>query len=362
MATIKVASTDDWKDDAFERLRAGRLVAFPTETVYGLGAHAKDEAAVRRIFEYKGRPLDDPVIVHVHSVAAARALVDLSDDESVVFEALASSCWPGPLTIVSTAQPDVPLVVRADGPTVGVRVPSNSTARALLEHTNVPIAAPSANTFGHVSPTTADHVFADLGSHDILIIDDGPCDVGVESTVARVHNRAVTVLRRGGTSVEALKAAVETCPWAVEVSVKVGVGPSSLAPGQHLKHYAPGNAPAFVVRSEAEVEIVAESVAVPLGECGVLDIGGNLAGLRGRVRHYHDLTAEGDTTVAARGIYAGLRGLEAHALSAILLPDVSGLASSLHGPDSKSLDDKLFRASQGRYAMIRSGSAITDVQ
>ncbi|KAG9392230.1 Telomere recombination [Carpediemonas membranifera] len=307
----------------------------PTETVYGLGVHAKDEAAVRRIFEYKGRPLDDPVIVHVHSVAAARALVDLSDDESVVFEALASSCWPGPLTIVSTAQPDVPLVVRADGPTVGVRVPSNSTARALLEHTNLPIAAPSANTFGHVSPTTADHVFADLGRHDVLIIDDGPCDVGVESTVARVHNRAVTVLRRGGTSVEALKAAVETCPWAVEVSVK---------------HYAPGNAPAFVVRSEAEVEIVAESVA------------GTSPDSTAESGYYHDLTAEGDTTVAARGIYAGLRGLEAHALSAILLPDVSGLVSSLHGPDSKSLDDKLFRASQGRYAMIRDGSAITDVQ
>ncbi|CAN0333530.1 unnamed protein product, partial [Discosporangium mesarthrocarpum] len=157
--------------EAAERLRHGGLVAFPTETVYGLGADARDEAAVRRIFSVKGRPLTDPLIVHVPTLEAALDLLYLDGEGLQVFRKLAEQFWPGALTLIGRAKDSLPSCVTAETGFVGVRCPSHPLAQQLLEVSGVPIAAPSANRFGHVSPTTAQHVLSDLGTADIGVLD-----------------------------------------------------------------------------------------------------------------------------------------------------------------------------------------------
>ena len=165
---------------ATERLRAGDLVAFPTETVYGLGANALDPAAVARIFAAKGRPADNPVIVHAPDAATAWRV---TTGPTPLALRLAERFWPGPLTLVLTAAPGLPRAATAGLPSVAVRVPDHPVALALLRLAGVPVAAPSANRSGRPSPTTAAHVLADLGDAVDMVVDGGPCAVGVESTV-----------------------------------------------------------------------------------------------------------------------------------------------------------------------------------
>ncbi|HEX4932965.1 MAG TPA: L-threonylcarbamoyladenylate synthase, partial [Gemmatimonadaceae bacterium] len=188
-----------------ERLRAGGLVAFPTETVYGLGANALSEAAVRRIYAAKGRPSYNPLIVHI---ADARALDTVARDIPPVARTLADAFWPGPLTLVLPKRPSIPDAVSAGLDTVGVRVPAHPVARALIARAGVPIAAPSANAFTRVSPTTAAHVVAQLGGEVDLVIDGGRTDVGIESTVVDVSGERPVLLRLGGVSREALERVV----------------------------------------------------------------------------------------------------------------------------------------------------------
>ena len=168
------------------RLREGKLVSFPTETVYGLGANALSRDAVLAIFAAKGRPLTDPLIVHVGSAAEARALVSVGGWEGEMFDRLAAEFWPGPLTLVARAAAHVPEQVTAGTGFVGVRVPAHPVAQRLLRVARVPVAAPSANLFGHVSPSSAAHVLADLGAADVCILDGGRCSVGVESTIVKI--------------------------------------------------------------------------------------------------------------------------------------------------------------------------------
>jgi L-threonylcarbamoyladenylate synthase len=211
---------------AAELLRAGRLVAFPTETVYGLGANALDAAAVARIFEAKGRPLSSPLIVHVASIESAR---ELSREWPETAEKLAHAFWPGPLTIVVPKSPRIPDIVTAGLPSVGLRMPAHPVAHALLEAAGVPVAAPSANRFTQLSPTTAAHVLESLGDRVDVILDGGPCQVGIESTVISLAGACPRILRPGmisGTQIESIIGAVET-----------GAGAES--PGQHPKHYSP---------------------------------------------------------------------------------------------------------------------------
>ena len=213
-------------DRAVEILRAGRLVAFPTETVYGLGANALDEAAVRRIFEAKGRPLTSPLIVHVASVEAARALA-LEWPEKA--ELLARRFWPGPLTIIVPKQPCVPDLVTAGLPSVGLRMPAHPLAMALLQAVQLPLAAPSANRFTQLSPTTATHVREGLGDRVELVLDGGPCAVGIESTVISLAGPIPRILRAGMISQPEIEAVIGP--------VETGAGAES--PGQHPKHYSP---------------------------------------------------------------------------------------------------------------------------
>ena len=211
---------------AAELLRAGRLVAFPTETVYGLGANALDAEAVKRIFEAKGRPYSSPLIVHVASIDAAR---ELAAEWPETAEKLACVFWPGPLTIVVPKSPSVPDVVTAGLPSVGLRMPAHPIAHALIEAAGVPVAAPSANRFTQLSPTTAQHVRESLGDRVDLILDGGACDVGIESTVISLAGARPRILRPGMIS--------QTLIEGVIGPVEVGGGAES--PGQHPKHYSP---------------------------------------------------------------------------------------------------------------------------
>lgn len=217
-----------------ELLRTGRLVAFPTETVYGLGANALDEAAVQRIYEAKGRPAINPIIVHVASAGAAR---ELAQDWPVAADAIARAFWPGPVTIVVRKRAVVPDIVSAGSDTVGLRVPAHPLALALIELARIPVAAPSANPSTHVSPTTSQHVERGLGDRVDLIIDGGPTDVGIESTVVDVTGAVPRVLRPGMISREAIARVAGATESHRAVARSTHAAPRS--PGLLGKHYAP---------------------------------------------------------------------------------------------------------------------------
>ena len=218
---------------AANAIRQGGLVAFPTETVYGLGANALDADAVAGIFELKGRPRFDPLIAHI---ADAAQLTELARFVPALAMELIERFWPGPLSLVLEKQPCVPDIVTAGLPSVAIRCPDHHVARTLIRKAGVPVAAPSANRFGMVSPTTAAHVREQFGDRSPLVLDDGPCRIGVESTVVSfVENSASrpTLLRPGGVTLEEIQ----------EVTGPIEVGKSQpshpTSPGQLSSHYAP---------------------------------------------------------------------------------------------------------------------------
>jgi L-threonylcarbamoyladenylate synthase len=214
-------------------LRSGELVALPTETVYGLGADALDERAVQRIFEAKGRPSYNPLIVHVFDTKAARALAT-AWPESV--ERLADRFWPGPLTIVLPKDRRVPDLVTAGLSTVALRVPRHPVMRAVLEAAGLPIAAPSANRSGEVSPTTAEHVEQSLGERVPLILDAGPAEIGLESTVVDLGGPRPVLLRPGAISAADLEAIIGEVERGDSTA---GGGAARRSPGMLDRHYAP---------------------------------------------------------------------------------------------------------------------------
>ena len=220
-------------DQAVQLLRAGRLVAFPTETVYGLGADATNPTAVRRVFAAKGRPATNPLIVHVADRDAARRYTAGWSD---VAETLAAVWWPGPLTLVLPKHPSIVDDATARLPSVGVRVPDHPLALDLLRAFGGAVAAPSANRSNRVSPTTAQHVRDELGDAVDLVLDGGPCAVGIESTVLDLTGDVPTILRPGGVSRRQLEFILGTVE---ERGVVTSVTMSASSPGQHETHYAP---------------------------------------------------------------------------------------------------------------------------
>ena len=229
--------------EAARLIRAGKLVAFPTETVYGLGANALDAAAVARIFAAKGRPASSPVIVHVASQPAAMALVT---EWPAIAEQLARKFWPGPLTLVLPKRSLIPDIVTAGLRTVGVRVPASPWALALLEEAQVPIAAPSANRFMQLSPTTAAHVRESLGASVDYILDGGATQVGIESTVVSLAGPRPVLLRPGMISA----AAIEQVIGKIEAAQPMIPGASHPSPGMHDRHYSPRTPLVFQIPSE----------------------------------------------------------------------------------------------------------------
>jgi len=217
---------------AAEIIRRGGLVAFPTETVYGLGANALDAAAVARIYEVKNRPRTSPLIVHVDSDGMARQLALEWPEAATV---LSRRFWPGPLTLVVPKRPHIPDIVTAGLPTVGIRVPAHPVALALIREAGLPLAAPSANPFTRLSPTTAAHVRESLGDRVDLVLDGGPSEVGIESTVLSLASVPPRLLRPGMVSREDIEALIGP----VAVAGRIEDGGAHESPGRHAKHYSP---------------------------------------------------------------------------------------------------------------------------
>jgi L-threonylcarbamoyladenylate synthase len=298
-------------DRAAEALRAGLLVAFPTETVYGLGANALDPVAAGRIFAAKGRPADNPLIVHVPSLAAAEALVGLL---APVARTLASRFWPGPLSLVVRHRGDIPAIVTGGLPTVALRVPNHTVARALLEAAGVPVAAPSANRSGAPSPTTAQHVLADLGEHVAVVLDGGACGVGVESTVLDATGPAPVLLRPGGLGIEQLEAV--TGGIVLPGPDAEGEALRARSPGTRYRHYAPR---ARVVLAEpVDVGPVARQWTGRGEHVGTLSPGPVSPLGTGAPHQDAGDGAEG----YARVVYAGLRALDAAGCTLIVAATV----------------------------------------
>ncbi|MBC7132123.1 MAG: threonylcarbamoyl-AMP synthase [Roseovarius sp.] len=292
--------------------RAGGLVALPTETVYGLGADARNDLAVARIFEAKGRPRFNPLIVHVTDAGAARALVAWPE----AAERLATAFWPGPLTLVLPLREGAgvsPLVTAGLG-TLAVRVPAHEVARGALAAFGGPVAAPSANPSGRISPTTAAHVLAGLSGRIEAVIDGGPCAVGVESSIVGLWGAPV-LLRPGGVPQEALEAALGA-PMAVAEA-----GDRLTAPGQMASHYAPG----------ARVRLDALRAAPGEAMLGFGAVAGDLS-----------LSPSGDLREAAANLFHHLHALDATGVRGIAVAPIPEVGLG------RAINDRLRRAAAPR--------------
>ena len=306
-------------DRAAEVLRRGGLVAFPTETVYGLGADATNAEAVARLFAAKDRPRFDPVIVHL---AAPEDLEPLVTAIPPVARTLIERFWPGPLTLVLPKTESVPDIVTAGRPTVAVRMPDHALALSLIAAAGRPIAAPSANRFGRLSPTRAEHVAEQLGDRVELILDDGPCQVGIESTVLDLAGPGPRLLRPGATTLEALNEIIGP----VDVHPGTAQDEPLASPGMLPRHYAP----------RTPLELVDDVDRLPPGRLGLLTL--TAARDSDRFELVEVLAADGDLVTAAAGFFAALQHLDAAGLDRILavrFPD-NGLG--------RAINDRLERA------------------
>lgn len=252
-------------EEAGALLRAGEVVGIPTETVYGLAADALNPQAVKRIFEAKGRPQDNPLIVHIADLSMVREIATEFPPEA---QKLADAFWPGPLTIILPKQDKIPMVTSGGLNTVGIRFPVHPMAQAIIRAAGVPLAAPSANTSGRPSTTTAQHVMEDLHGKIAAVVDGGPCSVGVESTVVSLCGERPRLLRPGGISLEQLQSVLGEVDVDRALKEKIDDSEKVSAPGMKYRHYAP-KAPVTVVFGTPEAS--AQYIAQRLGQhTGVL--------------------------------------------------------------------------------------------
>jgi len=297
--------------DAARLIREGELVAFPTETVYGLGGDATNERAVAKIFEAKGRPQFNPLISHVLDAGEARRLVQWND----AADKLAARFWPGPLTLVLPRAKNSPIALLATAglDTAAIRAPAHPMAQALIRAVGRPIAAPSANRSGAVSPTRAEHVAQSLGDRVKLILDGGPCEVGLESTVLDLTTSPPTLLRPGGATREAIEAVIG--PVALSHAVPSGDA-AHKSPGQLASHYAPVRPVRLNATSvTADEGLLAFGPQPPAGANQVLN-----------------LSVSGDLTEAAANLFAHLRALDrpANARIAVMPIPQTGLGLAIN--------------------------------
>lgn len=303
-------------------LRDGGTVAFPTETVYGLGANALDAVAVESVFRAKQRPAWDPLIVHVCDQAMLREVANLDGLPGERAERLSRAFWPGPLTMLLPRRAVVPDAVTAGRARVGVRLPAHAIARALIQAAGVPLAAPSANRFGHTSPTTMQHVLDDLDGRIDAVLDGGACAVGLESTVVDVCESPMIVYRPGAVTA----AQIQVVAGPVETFVPTGhageglASPGSLpSPGVGLRHYAPRAR--LILVSEAAELAAGCAGAVNEGMVGVMLPQGWQAGSADAIYPWGEWDRH---DVLARGLFAGLRALDAEGVATIVCPMPAG--------------------------------------
>lgn len=324
---------------AAQVIRAGGLVAFPTETVYGLGANALSAMAVQRIFAAKGRPANDPLIVHVADLAA---LEQITQDFPALASRLAQAFWPGALTLILMKRPIVPDEVTAGQPSVAVRMPDHPIAQALIRAAGVPIAAPSANRFSRPSPTTAAHVLHDLDGRVDLILDGGSTRIGVESTIVDLTAAIPTVLRPGGIALETLQTVIPTIAFHPRHVLEDEIAP---APGTLLRHYSPdarvlvyvGSQQKAIQRMKAEAakqRSAGQRVGIMVPDQQAVYFQGSGA----------QIALMGATLdEIAANLFGALRDLDAAGVSTILVhaPEQSGMGLAVV--------DRLLRAAEGHY-------------
>jgi L-threonylcarbamoyladenylate synthase len=313
--------------EAAALLRAGALVGFPTETVYGLGADATDGGAVAGIFAAKGRPHFNPLICHLPEAEAAFEQV-IADERA---RALAARFWPGPLTLVLPRRPAcrVALLAGAGLDTLAVRVPAHPMALALLGGVGRPVAAPSANRSGGVSPTMAAHVLAELGGRIAAVLDGGPCGVGLESTVLDLSGGGPVLLRPGGVTAEAIEAAIGPIGHALPAAAAAATR-SLRSPGMLLSHYAPSLPVRLAADSVAAAEALLAFGPAPLPGAGAL----------------WNLSPSGDLAEAAARLFAGLRWLDARG-AALGLARIAAMGVPETGLGA-AINDRLARAAAPR--------------
>jgi L-threonylcarbamoyladenylate synthase len=323
-------------DEAVAVLRSGGLVAFPTETVYGLGGRALDPAAALRIFAAKGRPQTHPLIVHVEGEADARSL---SSHWSLRAERLARAFWPGPLTLVVPRAPRVPAVVAGGGASIAVRAPAHPVARALIRRLGEPIAAPSANRYQSISPTLADHVVKSLGDAVSLVLDAGPCEAGIESTVVDVlgeESDPPRVLRPGALGIAALRA-IE--PGTLASAAVLAEDAARASPGMDARHYAPHAR--LVIAPTREATVASARARADLageGETVGIIVRGPVSGAEGDARI--DLRVlPADPTAFAAALFATLHALDDAGVKTIFVEAVPA------GEEWWAVSDRLTRAS-----------------
>lgn len=299
---------------AAEVLKHGGLVAFPTETVYGLGANALNVQAVTGIFTAKGRPTADPLIVHLSGVEQSPLVARSVPDTAY---RLMQAFWPGPLTLILPKQPQIPDLVTSGLDTVAARVPNHPVALALIREAGLPIAAPSANRFGHTSPTTAQHVWHDLRGRIDLILDGGPATIGVESTVLDISTSPARILRPGGVTREMLEAVIG--PVTV-LGQKRKAEPGLPSPGLLEKHYAPRAEMILFVGENARDALSACLMEQRLArKVGVLAADEDAEALEQAGAVVYRLGS--DLNSIARHIYAGMRWLDGQGVALILCRD-----------------------------------------
>lgn len=300
---------------AAQLLEQGKLVAIPTETVYGLASNALDTTAVAGIFRAKNRPTFDPLIIHTYSIEKAKEFVREFPSD---LEKLAKAYWPGPLTILLPKKNVIPDLVTSGLDKVAIRIPNHSLTLELLQQINFPLAAPSANPFGYVSPTTPEHVNKQLGNEVDYILDGGPCEVGIESTIVGMETGKVCVYRLGGLTIEQ----IENIIGKIELKINVSDNPTS--PGQLHSHYAPMKK--LVIGNVDELLKQYENA-------GVLSFGDKSYDV-----YTYELSRTADLTEAAANLFAGLRALDESKVEIIITEYLPAIGLGI------AINDRLTRA------------------
>ena len=324
-ARILRADAPDALAEAAAAILSGEPVAFPTETVYGLGANALDPLAVARVFEVKDRPSFDPLIVHLAGAAELERYADARDLADARVARMAARFWPGPLTLVLRKRASIPGIVTAGLDTVGLRVPDHPVALSLIAAAGTPIAAPSANRFGGLSPTRAEHVQRQLGDRIRLILDGGPTRIGVESTVLLLADRRQALLRPGGLPVEEIESEIGPLELDEAAARSANEGeipteePPARSPGRMLAHYSP----------RVPLEIVAPDVPVAVGRGERIGLLASSAAGRERAEAMARFAAvevpspDGDALSLAAGLFEALHRLDAAGLHRIVAQPVT---------------------------------------
>lgn len=336
MNTLRLCPISDENaiDTASKIIKRGGLVAMPTETVYGLAANAFDEAAVKKIFEAKGRPQDNPLIVHVADIKTVDELcLDISDTARKIMNAF----WPGPLTVILKKRSIIPNIVTCGLDSVGIRFPAHKTAKELILSSGVPLAAPSANTSGRPSPTSAAHVLEDMDGKIDAVLDGGECEIGVESTVLNLTGEHPVILRPGGVTLEEL---LKIAPYTKAADFNHIPAPDEnvLSPGMKYRHYAPKAHTTIVTGSENDVFSYIYSNIKKDKKVGVMCFDECAERFRQIGAYVHTYGSRSDMLSQSSHIFSALRAFDKDAVEHIFVyatGDVSGIGMAISNRLSK---------------------------